>query len=227
MDDIANNLTEIKKRIALYEERYQRARGSVSLLAASKKQPLEKIVAAVQAGQRCFGESYLQEALPKMAALSSYPIEWHFIGPIQSNKTRKIAEYFSWVHSVADIKIAKRLNDQRPSHLPPLNICLEVNVSQEISKSGVPPQQILTLIEECAQLPNLSLRGLMAIPAPAPTLAQQRQVFHQLFLLYQRLRSPFHLNTLSMGMSDDFEAAIAEGATIIRIGTAIFGERTK
>ena len=169
----------------------------------------------------CFGESYLQEALPKIALFPD--IEWHFIGPIQSNKTRKIAEHFAWVQSVANAKIAQRLNDQRPPHLPPLNICIEVNISHELTKSGIIEQDLFKLTEYCLNLPRLKLRGLMGIPAPTADLEQQRKQFHQLFLLYQTLKQQgFDLDTLSMGMSDDFEAAIAEGSTLVRIGTRVY-----
>lgn len=196
------------------------------MLAVSKGQSIEKIREAYDAGQQLFGENYLQEALIKMTALSDVHIEWHFIGPIQSNKTRKIAEHFSWVHSVDNLKTAQRLNDQRPAHLPPLNICLEVNISHEISKSGIAPPQTKSLATTCLSLPRLRLRGLMAIPAPQIDFQQQRAAFHLLAELFHALRGDgIPLDTLSMGMSDDFEAAIAEGSTIIRLGTAVFGRR--
>lgn len=181
-----------------------------------------------KAGQNCFGENYLQEALPKMIALSNKSIEWHFIGSIQSNKTRNIAGHFAWVHSVDDMKIARRLNDQRPRHLPPLNICIEINVSHEATKSGIDFDKALALAQYCLTLPRLKLRGLMTIPAPMKNFNEQRNEFHKLFLLYQSLRGKgFTLDTLSMGMSGDFEAAIAEGSTLVRIGAGIFGERVK
>lgn len=227
MTTVTSNLLAIRTLLAEYEKKYGREKNAVSLLAVSKGQPLEKIEAAYAAGQRLFGESYVQEALPKIAALSALSIEWHFIGPIQSNKTRKIAEHFAWVHSVADIKTAKRLNDQRPAHLSPLNICIEVNISHEATKSGVTPEAVLALANDCLSLPRLRLRGLMAIPAPQSTLVEQRQELHRLFLLWQQLRdeAKLSLDTLSMGMSDDLEAAIAEGSTLVRVGRAIFGQR--
>lgn len=226
MIDIANNLATISQRIREYEILYQRKPGSVFLLAVSKKQPVEKIQQAVAAGQLAFGENYLQEALEKMSILRNNSIDWHFIGSIQSNKTKKIAEYFSWVHSVSEMKICERLNAQRPAELPPLNICLEVNVSQEASKSGASAEEIRTLIEYCASLPRLKLRGLMTIPTPRDHFDEQRAEFKKLRLLFEEMnKNNLKLDTLSMGMSDDLEAAIAEGATIVRIGTAIFGPR--
>jgi pyridoxal phosphate enzyme (YggS family) len=198
----------------------------VSLLAVSKSQPVEKILEAYDAGQRRFGENYLQEALEKISALSDKEIEWHFIGPLQSNKLKKIAEHFSWVHSVASLKHAKLLDAARPSDLPPLNICLQINTSHEKSKSGIHPDALLTLVNACADLPRLTLRGLMCIPEAKKNLTEQRLEFQKLselslFLLENGLK----MDTLSMGMSDDLEAAIAEGSTLVRIGTKIFGER--
>lgn len=200
---------------------------SVFLLAVSKGQPIEKIQQAVAAGQVAFGENYLQEALPKIIALADKKLEWHFIGIIQTNKTKKIADYFSWVHSLSDTQSAQRLNEQRASHLPPLNICLQVNTSQEPTKSGVQNKEVFPLAEYCASLPRLRLRGLMTIAAPKKQFSAQRSEFHRLRVLYDKLNARgFKLDTLSMGMSNDMQAAIAEGATIVRIGTAIFGERT-
>ena len=223
---ISENLSALKTRITAYEEKYGREKNSVTLLAASKGQSVEKILQAFDAGQTRFGENYLQEALAKMLELADKPIEWHFIGAIQSNKTRKIAEHFSWVHSVCDKKIAKRLNDQRPTSLPPLNICIEVNLHHEKTKSGVPISEVKSLTEYCLTLPRLKLQGLMTIPEPKKEFTTQRQVFHELLLLQQSLQQQgVTLNTLSMGMSADIEAAIAEGATIVRIGTALFGPR--
>ena len=226
MPNIQKNLVSLKIQIAACEEKFQRKNGSVTLLAVTKNQALDAISQAVAAGQLAFGENYLQEALPKIAYFSEKNLEWHFIGPIQSNKTKKIAEHFSWVHSVASIKIAKRLNDQRPAHLPPLHVCIEVNISHEQTKAGVDFDSILALADYCAGMPRLKLRGLMAIPAPQNNFTEQRTEFHKLVVLYKFLNEKnFMLDTLSMGMSDDWEAAIAEGATMIRIGTAIFGAR--
>ncbi|VVC74757.1 hypothetical protein AQUSIP_00290 [Aquicella siphonis] len=226
MTAISDNLAALLESIRAFEKKYGRDPGSVKLLAASKKQSVDSIKAAFDAGQCCFGESYLQEAAGKFSALHNLPIEWHFIGPVQSNKTRKIAEFFSWVHSVDSMRIVKRLNDQRPDHLPPLNICIEVNVSGEASKSGVLMDQVLGLALYCQNLPRIRLRGLMAIPAIHHRFDHQRQEFHKLQSLFLYLREHhFSVDTLSMGMSDDFEAAIAEGSTIVRIGTALFGRR--
>lgn len=225
---IKQNLQTLQSRIREYEKRYDRQPDSVSLLAVSKKQSIEKIQIALECGQLLFGESYVQEALPKIEFFKNQPIEWHFIGPLQSNKTKKIAAYFSWVHSIDSIKIAKRLSDQRPDHLAPLNICIEVNISNEHSKSGVATIEVAALAEYCLSLPKLKLRGLMSIPAAKTTLAEQRIEFHQLKSIFNDLCDKnFTLDTLSMGMSDDLEAAIAEGATVVRVGTAIFGERAK
>lgn len=225
---ITTNLATIKKLISDYEKKYRREAGSVRLLAVSKKQSIEKIIEAYEAGQRAFGENYLQEALSKITALTDKQIEWHFIGPIQSNKTRKIAEHFAWVHSVDSKKIAKRLNDQRPTQLPPLNICIEVNVSHEQTKSGVMLEEVEALALYCQSLPHLALRGLMTIPAEHDNFIDQRNEFHPLQTLWTTLRQhDIPLDTLSMGMSGDFEAAIAEGSTLVRIGTALFGQRSQ
>ncbi|MEW5771506.1 MAG: YggS family pyridoxal phosphate-dependent enzyme [Pseudomonadota bacterium] len=204
------------------------ARGAscATLLAVSKTFPEVAIREAWRAGQRRFGESYVQEALGKIAALADLPIEWHFIGPLQSNKTRPVAEHFSWVHAVEREKIARRLSEQRPPHLPPLNVCVEVNVSGEASKHGVPPREALDLAEVVACLPRLRLRGFMAIPEPTPETALQRDRFRVLAGLLAEARARgLDLDTLSMGMSDDLESAILEGATLVRVGTAIFGAR--
>lgn len=227
---IQTNLLEIKSLIAQYEEQYLRPIGSVQLLAVSKGQSIEKINQAIDVGQRAFGENYLQEALEKMLAFANKKLEWHFIGKIQSNKTRKIAEHFDWVQSIDDRQIAKRLNDQRPAHLPPLNVCIEVNISNEATKSGIPLNAVPLFVEYLLTLPALRLRGLMASPAinqPVSSTRTAQEAFHQLFQVFQSLQFRYPaLDTLSMGMSGDFEAAIAEGSTLIRIGTAIFGERT-
>lgn len=227
MDDIAQSLRHIQEQIRDFEKKYHRKLNSVALLAASKGQSLEKIIAAYEAKQRLFGENYLQEALAKMAELKNYPdIEWHYIGNVQRNKTRKIAEHFAWVHSVADAQIAQRLNDHRPAQLAPLNICIEVNVSHEASKSGVNLSEILPLANFCQTLPHIRLRGLMTIPALENNFTDQRATFEKLALALKDLQEHgIQVDTLSMGMSADFEAAIAAGTTIVRIGTGIFGKR--
>ncbi len=226
MTDISDNLREVRQRIAAAESRYGRAAGTVRLLAVSKTWPAAMLRRAAAAGQRDFGESYVQEALPKMEALGGLPLCWHFIGPIQSNKTRDIASRFHWVHSVDRIKIARRLSAQRPAGLPPLEVCIQVNISAEASKSGVSAGEAAALAEAVAQLPRLRLRGLMAIPAPTPDFAEQRAHFRQVRVLQDTLIAQGHaLDTLSMGMSGDLEAAIAEGATVVRVGTALFGVR--
>jgi pyridoxal phosphate enzyme (YggS family) len=227
MNDISSTLLSIHHQIRRYEEKYGREAGSVSLLAVSKTQSAEIIQQAVACGQFCFGENYLQEALPKIIRFANTPIEWHFIGPLQSNKTKKIAEHFAWVHSLDTMKTAKRLHDQRPASLPPLQVCIEVNLHQEETKAGVHPHDMLALADYCMTLPRLTLRGLMAIPAMQKTFAEQRIAFAKIRWQWEMLRERgFPLDTLSMGMSADFEAAIAEGATIVRIGTALFGQRT-
>ena len=196
------------------------------LLAVSKTKPAAEIVAVAVAGQRHFGENYLQEALEKIEVLKNLDLDWHFIGPIQSNKTRRIAENFNWVHSVDRLKIAQRLSEQRPDTLPPLNICLEVNISREPSKHGLNIEELSCIIPKVASLPRLSLRGLMAIPAPSKGFTAQRLPYARLRKLQEELIAQgMQLDTLSMGMSDDLEAAIAEGTTIVRVGTAIFGPR--
>jgi len=226
MTDIKKNFLELQTQIRLCETKYQRTPHSVALLAVTKGQSIEKISAAIDAGQTAFGENYLQEALPKIAFFTGKNLEWHFIGPIQSNKTKKIAEYFSWVHSVTHIKVLQRLHDQRPEHLPPLNVCIEVNISDEPTKSGVNIDDIFALADHCTSSPRLILRGLMAIPSLQKNFSDQRAQFHKLAILYEKLREKgYMLDTLSMGMSSDWEAAIAEGSTMIRIGTALFGAR--
>jgi pyridoxal phosphate enzyme (YggS family) len=211
MTTIAENLQVVKARLP-------RAQG-VTLLAVSKGQPLERIKDAVAAGQKAFGENYVQEAVQKMEALP--PLEWHLIGPLQSNKTRLAAERFDWVQTVASEKIARRLSEQRPASLAPLNVLIQVNVSGEASKSGVEPADAWALAQAVSNLPRLRLRGLMAIPEPGADrsrYAAVRQVFDQ-------LKAEFGLDTLSMGMSDDLDVAMAEGSTMVRVGTAIFGQR--
>ncbi len=225
MTAILSNLQATREAVARAARAAQRDVAEVRLLAVSKTFPADAVREAYRCGQSAFGENYLQEALEKIEALQDLPIEWHFIGPIQSNKTRAIAENFDWVHSVDRLKIAERLSDQRPPHLPPLNVCLQVNVSGEESKSGAVPGEVVELAQKIARLPRLKLRGLMAIPAPAAG-APQRAPFAQMrSLLVQLNAAGLALDTLSMGMSDDYEAAIQEGATIVRIGSAIFGAR--
>lgn len=222
----AENLNAVLVRIREAERLFQRPPGSVTLLAVSKTEPVALIAAVAAAGQRHFGESYLQEALAKMAALHDLDLDWHFIGPVQANKTRGIAEHFSWVHSVDRLKIAQRLNEQRPARLPPLNICLQVNLSEEPSKQGLSMAELRPVARAVASLPRLCLRGLMTIPAPGTGFAAQRRPFAQLRELQEELiAGGMALDTLSMGMSADLEAAIAAGATLVRVGTAIFGPR--
>jgi pyridoxal phosphate enzyme (YggS family) len=226
MTAILSNLQATREAIAQAARAARRDVADVRLLAVSKTFPAESVRAAYRAGQAAFGENYLQEALEKMEALRELPLEWHFIGPIQSNKTRAIAENFAWVHSVDRLKVAERLSAQRPPQLPPLNVCLQVNVSGEESKSGVAPEEVMTLAQKVAQLPHLRLRGLMAIPAPADDAAAQRAPFARMHALLVKLNTQgLGLDTLSMGMSHDYAAAILEGATIVRIGSAIFGSR--
>lgn len=226
MTTIASNLQAVRDAIAAAAISADRHAGEITLLAVSKAVAPAALREAYQAGQRCFAENYVQEALDKISVLQDLAIEWHYIGPIQSNKTRAIAENFSWVHSVDRLKIAERLSEQRPAHLPPLQICLQINISGEASKSGVAVDDAEILARAIAALPRLKLRGLMAVPAPADEATAQRLPFAQLKELYGRLnRGGMQMDTLSMGMSHDFAAAIAEGATMVRIGTAIFGER--
>ena len=218
----------VQARIACAAAEAGRAPETVVLLAVSKTFDAAAVRALAACGQREFGENYLQEALEKQLALRDLPLLWHFIGPIQSNKTRAIAEAFSWVHSVDRLKIAERLSSQRPSGLPRLQVCIEVNVSGEASKGGVTDAELPVLADAVAALPGLQLRGLMAIPAPAADLVTQRLAFRQVREAFDELIARGHtLDTLSMGMSADLEAAILEGATIVRVGTALFGERKK
>ncbi|MFG0722998.1 YggS family pyridoxal phosphate-dependent enzyme [Pseudomonas sp. GLN_6] len=223
MSTIAENIAKVGVRIREAAQASQRDCAAVGLLAVSKTKPAAAIREAFAAGVQDFGENYLQEALEKQAELSDLALTWHFIGPIQSNKTKPIAEHFAWVHSVDRLKIAQRLSDQRPAHLPALNICLQVNVSGEASKSGCNPDELPELAQAVTQLPNLRLRGLMTIPEPTDDPSEQRAAFARLRELQQSLN--LELDTLSMGMSHDLEAAIAEGATWVRIGTALFGAR--
>jgi pyridoxal phosphate enzyme (YggS family) len=230
MSTIPHKLQAVDSTIQAALKACGRAPQSVRLLAVSKTFPAEAVLEAIAAGQRAFGENYLQEALDKIAAVSAAlpdeQVEWHFIGPIQSNKTRPIAEHFDWVHTVERLKIAQRLSEQRPAGLPPLNVCIQVNISGEASKSGVTPEQLPELARQVAQLPNLKLRGLMAIPEPETDTAKQRAAFARLRTLAEQLsKDGLALDTLSMGMSADLQSAIAEGATIVRVGSAIFGSR--
>lgn len=221
---LSNHLNFIRRQIRAACGQAGRPEDAVLLLAVGKTKPASAIAEAYRAGQRHFGESYVQEALRKQAELGAYDITWHFIGPIQSNKTKPIAAHFAWVHSVDSLKIAKRLNDQRPDNLPPLNVCLQVNISAEDSKSGIEPAQLPALCAEIAALPRLRLRGVMAIPAPESDFERQRQPYRSLRGAVEALGRP-ELDTYSFGMSDDLAAAIMEGATIVRIGTALFGAR--
>ncbi|WAF86240.1 YggS family pyridoxal phosphate-dependent enzyme [Metapseudomonas otitidis] len=223
MSTIAKNIAKVRARIREAAQASGRDSSTIGLLAVSKTKPADAIREAHAEGVADFGENYLQEALAKQAELTDLPLTWHFIGPIQSNKTKPIAEHFHWVHSVDRLKIAERLSAQRPAHLAPLNICLQVNVSGEASKSGCAPEDLPALAKAVAGLPNLRLRGLMAIPEPTDDVAAQHAAFARLRQLMTDLG--LALDTLSMGMSHDLEAAIAEGATWVRIGTALFGAR--
>ena len=223
MSTIADNIGLVTERIRAAAQAVQRDETSVHLLAVSKTKPAQAVREAYAAGMRDFGENYLQEALGKQADLTDLPLSWHFIGPIQSNKTRAIAENFAWVHSVERLKIAQRLSEQRPADLPPLNICIQVNVSGEASKSGCTPADLPALAQAIQALPRLKLRGLMAIPEPTDDRAQQDAAFAAVRDLQASL--DLGLDTLSMGMSHDLESAIAQGATWVRIGTALFGAR--
>jgi hypothetical protein len=226
LETLIQQLQQVNERLAEAEKRFARVPGSVQLLAVSKTHPAEKIRVLINAGQLVIGESYLQEALQKIDQLSDVNPEWHFIGPIQSNKTKDIARNFSWVHTVDRIKIARRLNNQRPEHMDKLNVCLQVNISDEPSKAGIPLTELPELAEQVMSLKNVSLRGLMAIPVRSQNFETQRESFRDLRLALEKLNQKgLKLDTLSMGMSNDMEAAIAEGATIIRIGTALFGAR--
>jgi pyridoxal phosphate enzyme (YggS family) len=231
MSIISDNMQAVELAIQAAAEAAGRPRSAVQLLAVSKTFPFEAVLDAMQTGQRAFGENYLQEGVDKIAAVAAAApgaqLEWHFIGPIQSNKTRPIAENFAWVHAVDRLKIAQRLSEQRPAGMPPLNICLQVNISGEASKSGLSPDQLPELAQQVAALPNLRLRGLMAIPEPESDAAKQHLPFACVRILFEQLQANgLQLDTLSMGMSGDLAAAVAEGATIVRIGTAIFGNRT-
>ncbi len=226
MDSIAERFQQTRSQIRHAIGIAGRSRGSVKLLAVSKTKTTQDIAALYRLGQRHFAENYLQEALLKQQLLAGFNITWHFIGPIQSNKTKAIAGHFSWVHSVDRLKIAQRLSEQRPGYLPPLNICLQVNISEENSKSGVSLEELPLLVEQVRSLPNLRLRGVMAIPEHVSNYHKQRHPYRLLYQAVQQLNKP-ELTCFSFGMSDDLKAAIMEGATMVRIGTALFGERRK
>lgn len=223
---ITENLELIRNRIRVSCNQWHRDPADVLLLAVSKTKPAADIAEAYLAGQRHFGESYCQEALKKQQELGAYDITWHFIGPIQSNKTKWLARDFGWVHSVDSLKIARRLSEQRPAGLPLLNVCLQVNISGEASKSGIALAELPELVEQVAALPRLRLRGVMAIPSPETDFEKQRVPYRTLYRAVKRLDDP-KLDTFSFGMTDDLDAAIAEGSTIVRIGTAIFGARQR
>jgi pyridoxal phosphate enzyme (YggS family) len=228
MSVIAANLQAVNARIAAAAQQAGRAAGEVTLLAVSKTFPAAAVRAAYEAGQRAFGENYVQEGVDKIALLDDLrgALCWHFIGPLQSNKTRIVAEHFDWVHAIDRLRIAQRLSAQRPAGMAPLQVCLQVNISAEASKSGVTPDEVPALARAVAALPGLRLRGLMAIPEPVADVTAQRRPFAALRALLDALRADgLAVDTLSMGMSADMEAAIAEGATLVRIGTAIFGAR--
>lgn len=226
MQDIAKNLLTLRHRIHEFEQRYGRESGSVSLLAVSKTRSPAELQTAIANGQTMFGESYAQEAMAKMAAINDLGVSWHFIGPVQSNKTRVVAEQFTWVHSVDRARIARRLAKAVPQAVPPLNVCIQVNISAEPGKSGIQPHELPELVAEISRYERLRLRGLMAMPAPAADVSSQRKAFAALRDLYDGLHAGFpEMDTLSMGTSADMEAAIAEGSTLVRIGTAVFGPR--
>lgn len=224
---ITANLTQIHNDISIAEKQYNRNEGSVSLLAVSKTRSVDEIMAAFNSGQRHFGENYCQEAIEKMEIIKQSDIIWHFIGPVQSNKTNQISKYFDWVHTVDRIKIARRLDESRPENVPILNICVQINISGEESKSGIAIDETENFINELAQFKRIKVRGLMSLPAPSDDFAEQRQAFSLLNSKFKELNQrDFELDTLSIGTTRDMEAAIAEGATIVRIGTAIFGPRS-
>ena len=227
LTDIRQRLGDVRSRIDA-AARQSNATPAVRLVAVSKGQTLDRLRAAFMAGIRDFGESYLQEALPKLTALPGESVTWHFVGPLQSNKCRDVARHFDWVHSVDRLKVAKRLSQHRPPSRMPLQICIQVNISAESTKSGVAPEALMTLAAEVAALPGLRLRGLMTVPAPPKPGDDPRAPFRHLRQLWEELREAGHrVDTLSMGMSDDFEAAIAEGSNLVRIGTAVMGPRPR
>ena len=225
-EELCKNIRQIEAWIRQCEQAHGRESGSVQLLAVSKTKPVSMIEQALQCGLKSFAENYAQEFAAKAAALEAKDIDWHFIGPLQSNKTRLVAPYASWVHTIDRIKIARRLSAQRPADMPPLQVCLQVNIDAETSKSGLQSDQLAVLARQIGELDNIRLRGLMCIPKPGANPEDQRPAFARLRQLLETLNQQgFHLDTLSMGMSTDYLAAIAEGATLVRVGTAIFGAR--
>ena len=226
-DTVSNNLQKVRKRIELASAAAGRASGAVKLLAVSKTMPAQAVRDAHAAGQLAFGENYIQEGVDKIASLADLPLEWHCIGPIQSNKSKWVAENFAWAHSIDRLKIAERLSAQRPAHLPPLQVCLQVNVDGGNNKSGVAPGELLALAQAVAKLPHLQLRGIMTIPEPSENKAQIQAVHRRARELFDSLNEAgLKLDTLSMGMTADLEIAITEGSTCLRVGTAIFGARS-
>jgi pyridoxal phosphate enzyme (YggS family) len=229
MNDIAHNLAQVRDKISAAATRCGRASEEITLLAVSKTKPASAIAEAMAAGQRAFGENYVQEGVDKIRYfqdLGNTGLEWHFIGPLQSNKSRLVAEHFDWCHTLDRLRIATRLNDQRPEELPSLNVLIQVNISDENSKSGISLSELDALAAEVAALPHLTLRGLMAIPAPESSYERQFAVAQQMAVAFEALKARYEsVDTLSLGMSDDMEAAIAAGSTMVRIGTAIFGAR--
>ncbi|ANS44684.1 YggS family pyridoxal phosphate-dependent enzyme [Serratia inhibens] len=230
MSTIQQNLQDVRSRIAAAAQGCARAPEEITLLAVSKTKPVAAIAEAIAAGQRAFGENYVQEGVDKVQHFATQPegatLDWHFIGPLQSNKSRLVAEHFAWCHTVDRLRIAQRLSDQRPAGMPPLNVLIQINISDEQSKSGIVLAELPALAEAVAALPNVTLRGLMAIPAPEQNYQRQLAVFGQMSDAFQALQQRYpQVDTLSMGMTDDMAAAIAAGSTLVRIGTAIFGAR--
>ncbi|MFP2375907.1 YggS family pyridoxal phosphate-dependent enzyme [Enterobacter ludwigii] len=229
MNDIAHNLAQVRDKISAAATRCGRASEEITLLAVSKTKPASAIADAIEAGQHAFGENYVQEGVDKIRFFQEQgktDLQWHFIGPLQSNKSRLVAEHFDWCHTIDRLRIASRLNDQRPEALPPLNVLIQVNISDENSKSGIALEELDALAADVAALPRLALRGLMAIPAPESSYERQFAVAQQMAVAFEALKARYEtVDTLSLGMSDDMEAAIAAGSTMVRIGTAIFGAR--
>ena len=229
MNDIAHNLAQVRDKISAAATRCGRASEEITLLAVSKTKPASAIADAIEAGQHAFGENYVQEGVDKIRFFQEQgktDLQWHFIGPLQSNKSRLVAEHFDWCHTIDRLRIASRLNDQRPEALPPLNVLIQVNISDENSKSGIALEELDALAADVAALPRLALRGLMAIPAPESSYERQFAVAQQMAVAFEALKARYKtVDTLSLGMSDDMEAAIAAGSTMVRIGTAIFGAR--